>query len=68
MKFITICSLLLVLCAVVGLLPTALATPSRDSGGNSWRGGSPGSGRIQNRPFIYDAPIRRPGQPETRYA
>ncbi|KAH8370597.1 hypothetical protein KR093_004268 [Drosophila rubida] len=68
MKFIAICSLLLVLCALLGLLPAASTTPSRDSGGNSWRGGSPGSGHIKQRPFIYDAPIRRPGQPQTMYA
>ncbi|XP_034479958.1 immune-induced peptide 18 [Drosophila innubila] len=67
MKFIALCSLLLALCAVIGLLPASSAVPSRDSGGNSWRGGSSGS-KIQQRPFYYDAPIRRPGQPQTRYA
>ncbi|KAH8299510.1 hypothetical protein KR044_002153 [Drosophila immigrans] len=68
MKFFAFCSFLVVLCAAVGFLPATSATPSRDSGGNSWRGGSPGSGQIKQRPFIYDSPVRQPGRPQTMYA
>ncbi|XP_017864799.1 PREDICTED: immune-induced peptide 18 [Drosophila arizonae] len=68
MKFIALCFfLLLALIATLGSLPGAVAEPSRDSGGNSWRGGSSGT-QPKQRPFIYDAPIRQPGRPQTRYA
>ncbi|XP_030558554.1 immune-induced peptide 18 [Drosophila novamexicana] len=66
MKFNALCFLLLALIAAFGMLPGAQAEPSRDSGGNSWRGGS--QSRPQQRPFYYDAPIRQPGQPRTMYA
>ncbi|KAH8410903.1 hypothetical protein KR222_007611 [Zaprionus bogoriensis] len=67
MQFLVLCTLLVALCAALVGIPRALASPSRDSGGNSWRGSGGGS-QPKSRPFIYDAPIRRPGQPTTMYA
>lgn len=65
MQFLHVCSYLLAICVVLGGITGVLGAPSRDSGSNSWRGIE---SRPQSRPFYYDAPIRRPNQPQTMYA
>lgn len=66
MQFLTLYNCLLAVCIALGGIAGALGSPSRDSGGNSWRGS--GSSIPHSRPFYYDAPIRQPGRPQTMYA
>ncbi|KAH8401792.1 hypothetical protein KR009_007882 [Drosophila setifemur] len=67
MKLFGLCCLLV---AFLGcLIAPSMASPSRHSGPGSGSGGNPFQPPPPpSRPFYYDAPIRRPGQPATRYA
>ena len=64
MKFAAVFGVLVALFAFIGCFTTA--TASRDSRPVQPRFNPPPPPK--ERPFIYDAPIRRPGQPRTMYA
>ncbi|XP_033247741.1 immune-induced peptide 18 isoform X2 [Drosophila miranda] len=70
MKLFALCCLLFALLGC--LVSPSYGSPSRHSGGGT--GGAPGGAGNPfrqppaPRPFIYDSPIRRPGQPKTMYA